>query len=603
MSFIRELKRRNVFRAAAAYIFASWLIIQVIETIFPAFGFGDAIVRLAVTILAIGFIPVVVLAWAFELTPDGLKPDSEVDHTSPGFKSFGKKLDRVVMVVLVLALGFFAFDKFVLAPQQQTEQLQAAREQGREEALDESFGDKSIAVLPFLDLSAEGDQEYFSDGISEELLNVLTGIPELRVISRSSAFSFKGTNTSIMEIARILNVDHILEGSVRKQGSQVRITAQLIDTRNDSHLWSQNYDRALDNIFAVQDDIAARVAEQLKLTLLGEQLKSRETNPEAYNLYLQAIYIMHKVDFASSEQAAELFEQVLKIDPEYAPAWNGLSRIYSWWAQSSDIDEFDKNLELAWDAVDRALAIDPDYAPSRIRQAAFTLVYDNDLSGSASLLNDVLASHPGNPEALELSSTMLRALGRQHESVEVMEFMVAREMTSARLKRKLGKTYLDARRFEDAETAFMTALTLSPGGRTLNYNLGRALLLQDRSDEALAAMQAEPVEFYRLLGLALAYHDLGLNDESDAAISKLMEKFPSSDYDYMFAFMFAYCEQTDRAFELLEKMATPSEAPILLNTEALFSKLYDDPRWMPYLERIGQAPQQLNAIELQVSLP
>ena len=603
MSFIRELKRRNVFRAAAAYIFASWLIIQVIETIFPAFGFGDAIVRLAVTILAIGFIPVVVLAWAFELTPDGLKPDSEVDHTSPGFKSFGKKLDRVVMVVLVLALGFFAFDKFVLAPQQQTEQLQAAREQGREEALDESFGDKSIAVLPFLDLSAEGDQEYFSDGISEELLNVLTGIPELRVISRSSAFSFKGTNTSIMEIARILNVDHILEGSVRKQGSQVRITAQLIDTRNDSHLWSQNYDRALDNIFAVQDDIAARVAEQLKLTLLGEQLKSRETNPEAYNLYLQAIYIMHKVDFASSEQAAELFEQVLKIDPEYAPAWNGLSRIYSWWAQSSDIDEFDKNLELAWDAVDRALAIYPDYAPSRIRQAAFTLVYDNDLSGSASLLNDVLASHPGNPEALELSSTMLRALGRQHESVEVMEFMVAREMTSARLKRKLGKTYLDARRFEDAETAFMTALTLSPGGRTLNYNLGRALLLQDRSDEALAAMQAEPVEFYRLLGLALAYHDLGLNDESDAAISKLMEKFPSSDYDYMFAFMFAYCEQTDRAFELLEKMATPSEAPILLNTEALFSKLYDDPRWMPYLERIGQAPQQLNAIELQVSLP
>ena len=600
MSFIRELKRRNVFRAAAAYVFASWLIIQVIETIFPAFGFGDALVRLAVIVLAIGFIPVVVLAWAFELTPEGFKPESEVDYTSPGFKSFGKKLDRVVMVVLALALSFFAFDKFVLAPQQQTEQLQAARDQGREEALDESFGDKSIAVLPFLDLSAEGDQEYFSDGISEELLNVLAGIPELRVISRSSAFSFKGTNTSIAEIAKTLNVDHILEGSVRKQGSQIRITAQLIDTRNDSHLWSQNYDRALDNIFAVQDDIAARVVEQLKLTLLDGSLKTRETDPEAYNLYLQAIYIMNKVDSQKSEQAAGLLAQVLKIDPEYTPAWNSLARVYSWLAV--DTDEYEESLQLAWDATYRALAIDPDYAPAKVRQAYFKLIFESDLVAGINLLKEVMASHPGMPETLEPTQYVLRALGRQGESAEVMEYVAARDMTSAHMQRKLGKIYLDAHRFEDAERAFRTALVLSPGGRTLNHNLGRALLLQNQSDEALAAMQAEPVEFYRLLGLTMAYHDMGRKDESESAASKLVEKF-GEDGAFQYAFMFAYCEQADQAFKWLEEIWETQEVPIHMASEVLFSRLYDDPRWLPYLERIGQSPQQLKAIEFKVKLP
>jgi TolB-like protein/thioredoxin-like negative regulator of GroEL len=551
--------------------------------------------------LAIGFLPVVIVAWAFELTPDGLIPESEVDYNSPGFKQFGKKLDRVVMVVLALALGFFAFDKFVLAPKLQTEQMQAAREQGREEALDESFGDKSIAVLPFLDLSAEGDQEYFSDGISEELLNVLAGIPELRVISRSSAFSFKGKDISLAEIGRILDVDHILEGSVRKQGSQIRVTAQLIDTRNDSHLWSKNYDRALDNIFAVQDDIAAKVVEQLKITLLGQSLKATETDPEAYNLYLQAIYILNKSDPSQVEQASELLMQVLEYDPEYAPAWNGLAKVHAWRAMENENQaDLNAKLQLALDATNKALIADPDYAPARFRQAQIKLFLQNDIVGGAKILNEAIALHPDSPEALAPVADFLRMVGRLEEAIEIREYIVSRDMTSTSAYRKSGKFYLDARRFEDSEKAFRAALALSPGGRTLNHNLGRALMLQGRPEEALAANQAEPMEFFRLVGMVMAYHDLGRKPEYEATLAELLEKFDEAEFQY--AWMFAYCEQSDLAFEYLETLVEIQDVRANLSVEVLFSKLHDDPRWLPYLERIGQSPQQLNAIELDVSV-
>ena len=248
MSFFNELKRRNVLRVGAAYVVGAWLLIQVVETIFPLFGFDEAPARIVVIVLAIAFVPVLILAWAFELTPEGLKKESEVDRTQSIAPNTGKKLDRVIMVVLALALGYFAFDKFVLTPQRDAEQLavleeqkttevEHARQAGRTEAMVESYGEKSIAVLAFQDMSQDKDQEYLSDGIAEELLNLLAKIPELRVISRSSAFSYKGENIKLAQVAEELNVAHILEGSVRKAGNRVRITAQLIEARSDTHLW------------------------------------------------------------------------------------------------------------------------------------------------------------------------------------------------------------------------------------------------------------------------------------------------------------------------------------------------------------------------------
>ena len=221
MSLFNELKRRNVLRVAAAYLVVAWLLIQVSETIFPLFGLGDAPARIVVLIFVVGLIPTLVIAWAFELTPEGLKRESTValdESIAPGN---GNRLDRIIIVVLALALGFFAFDKFVLDPARDADIAESARKEGRTETLVESYGDNWIVVLPFADLSPGGDQAYFSDGLAEEVLNLLAQIRELRVISRSSAFSFKGSKMPVPEIASVLNVQHVLEGSVRRAGDQI----------------------------------------------------------------------------------------------------------------------------------------------------------------------------------------------------------------------------------------------------------------------------------------------------------------------------------------------------------------------------------------------
>jgi TolB-like protein len=295
MSLYNELKRRNVLRVGAAYIVAGWLIIQVVETIFPAFGFGDAAIRTVVIVLAIAFIPSLILSWVFEITPEGMKREVDVVRDDSTTYITGKRLDRIIMVLLAMALGYFAFDKFVLDPVRDDQIVETAHQEGRSEALVESYGDKSIAVLAFVNMSDDAGNEYFSDGISEEILNLLTKIPELRVISRSSAFSFKGKGTQIPEIAKILNVAHILEGSVRKAGNQVRITAQLIDARSDTHLWSETYDRELANIFAVQDEIAGEIASKLQAALVDPAQTAQPTeSEEAYDKFLRGWHFIRQ---------------------------------------------------------------------------------------------------------------------------------------------------------------------------------------------------------------------------------------------------------------------------------------------------------------------
>jgi TolB-like protein len=243
LSLFAELKRRNVFRVAIAYVAVSWLLIQVAETVFPVYGLSDAAIRLVITAVAIGLIPVLVISWVFELTPAGLKRDAEVDHSAPDVLASGKKFDRVILVVLAIALGYFAFDKFVLDPARDIELVEEATEHALTQARVESYGDRSIAVLPFVNMSSDPEQAFFSDGIAEELLNLLARIPELRVTSRSSSFMFRGDGLNLPDVASKLKVAHILEGSVRKAGNQVRITVQLIEAKSDTHLWSETYDR------------------------------------------------------------------------------------------------------------------------------------------------------------------------------------------------------------------------------------------------------------------------------------------------------------------------------------------------------------------------
>ncbi len=361
MSLLDELKRRNVIRVAIGYVAVSWLLIQVVETLFPLFGLPDSATRMVVIILGIGLIPTLLLSWVFELTTEGLKLDSNIDRSQPIDKDKGKTFDRVVMVVLALALTYFTFDKFILAESR----METARQEGRSQALTESYGDKSIAVLPFVDMSPDKDQEYMSDGIAEELLNLLAKIPELRVISRSSAFSFKGKDIDIPTIAEQLNVAHILEGSIRKAGDRIRITTQLIEARSDTHLWSETYDRVLDDIFGIQDEIAQKVVDELKFTLLDDTPQAAQTDPEAYEQYLVGQHLMHQRTKASIEQATIHFERALHKDPAYAPA-HAATAVAWMLLQDSARTYGDLPLEeavaKALPAAQRALELDPDLA-------------------------------------------------------------------------------------------------------------------------------------------------------------------------------------------------------------------------------------------------
>lgn len=329
MSFIGELKRRNVFRAGAAYVVTAWLLIQVAETIFPLFGFDEAPARIVVIVLAIGLVPALTISWAFEWTPHGLVRESAAGDSAASDGASGKRMDRVIMAILAMALAFFAVDKFVLEPKRDAaetelmeEKVEEARQAGRIQAVVESYGERSIAVLPFVDMSPEGDQEYLSDGIAEELLNLLAAVPEIRVISRTSSFAFKGQALEVPEIARRLNVSYVLEGSVRKSQNQIRVTAQLIEAASDTQVWSKNFDRELEDVFAIQDDISAAVVDELQVSLLGSPATQLATaNLDAYQLYLEGRFELHRRTADSIQRSIQLFEEAISLDPEFARAY------------------------------------------------------------------------------------------------------------------------------------------------------------------------------------------------------------------------------------------------------------------------------------------
>ena len=330
MSFLNELKRRNVLRVAISYLAGSWLLIQVLETLFPIFRLGETSIQIVVIILGIGFIPALILSWVFELTPEGIKRDKDVDRSVAATVASRKGLDAIIIVVLVLALGYFAVDKFILDSARDAEIVETATERARTEALYESFGDKSIVVLPFINMSADPEQDYFADGISEELLNLLARIQELRVISRTSAFSFKGKSVDIATIAESLDFDHVLEGSIRKSGDRIRITAQLIDARTDSHIWSETYDRTLDDIFVIQDEIAAAVVGGLSVELLGEVPTTKKVSPQAYALYLKARRLIDNHGYGDENYKIEseaLLHQALELQPGYINAMSEMIRV------------------------------------------------------------------------------------------------------------------------------------------------------------------------------------------------------------------------------------------------------------------------------------
>jgi len=599
LSLFGELKRRNVYRAGAAYVVTAWLVIQVVETIFPAFGFSDAAVRTVIIVLSIGFIPAVISAWAFELTPDGLKRESEVDRTSSAVRKMDKRLDRLIMVALALALGYFALDKFVMDPIRDEAKIAGARQEGRSEALVESYGEQSIAVLAFEDMSPGNDQEYLSDGIAEELLNLLAEIPELRVVSRSSAFSFKGMNLEIPEIAKRLNVAHILEGSVRKDGNKVRITTQLIEAHSDTHLWSENYDRTLDDIFAIQDEIAASVVEQLKITLLGNPPKAEQYDPEAYALVLQARHLTQQNNAKASEQSTALLKRALTIDPNIPRAWFLLSMNYQN-SVSMGLRTMDEAYTLSLDALHKAIAINPEYVAAVGDLGWVEMMYRGDLGAAATHYKRALSLDPSDETAISGGAVLLERMGRLNEAIKIKEWRILHAPDQPIGHLNLGWFYLNADLPDKAIASAQTALMLSPDMSGPNSLIGHALIAKGENSLALEAVQ-ETSEVTKLLVKVKAHHNLANHVASDDALSELIERH--DDNPRAIASAFAYRGEPDRAFEWLYSSAQQIYNVGGVNVDPDFTNLHEDSRWLPFLESIGQSPQQLAAIDFSIDLP
>ncbi len=580
MGLVSELKRRNVFRMAVLYAVAAWLIMQAAEVVIGLAHLPDWIGPTTLGLLAVGFPIALIFSWFYEITPEGISPEKDVDRSESITHVTGRRLDFIVISLLCAGLILFAYDKWWIGvPPQQ-----------------------SIAVLPFVNMSDDASNEYFSDGISEELLNLLTKIPELRVISRSSAFSYKGKDIAIPTIAAQLNVAHVLEGSVRKAGNRVRISAQLSEARSDTHLWSETYERTLDDIFATQDEIAARVVEQLKISLLGDAPTVQATDPEAYALVLQARYVGHQVTPDSLDNSIALLEQALAIDSDYAAAWDGLARAYVN-QTGQGLRPIEEGYTLAREAASQALALDPAYAPAHSRLGWIASHYDHDLVAAARHYERALAMEPANTDIISNAANMARSLGRLDQAIALAEYTVARDPVLPVGHVNLGLYYIYAGRLDEAIASFRTTLTLSPGHSGAQHFIGTALLLKGESESALAAMQNEAFEAWRLIGLVMAHHALGQTAASDTTLAALIEKY-EKEWAYNIAYVLAFRGEADRAFEWLNKAVAYNDPGLSeIAIQPLFANIQVDPRWLPFLESIGKSPEQLAAVEFKVTLP
>jgi len=599
MSLFDQLKRRNVLRVAIFYLAGSWLLIQVLETLFPIFRLDETSIQIVVIILGIGFIPALILSWVFELTPEGLKRDKDVDRSAPATIESGKGLDRIVIVVLVLALGYFAVDKFILDPARDAEVVETATERARTEALYESFGDKSIVVLPFVNMSADPDQDYFADGISEELLNLLARIQELRVISRTSAFSFKGKGVDIATIAEALNVDHVLEGSIRKSGNKVRITAQLIDARTDSHIWSETYDRTLDDIFVIQDEIAAAVVDGLRVELLGEVPKTKKVNPQAFALYLKARRILDYFGHDNENYVSEaenLIHQALELEPGYINALSELVRVYYRGGGSNKVSP-EEGLRLARELVAKIAAIDPDDGTVDGWLSWFAFYEDYDFVTGARHLQRSLMANPTDVEYLRDATPILMTLGYLDEAVAGVEYVVANDPLCTRCQYYLARAYRLAGRFDDAEAAIRAALILVyPCYYPLHRDLGRVLMFKGDPEAALEEFRIND----NAEGVVVALHDLGRQKEFETAFSELREIDAIEDPARV-AYVYAWIGDVDAAFEYLDKAFFNDRSSLSRMVRyPTFRSLHDDPRWQALLHKLGMSDEQLAEIEFKL---
>ena len=592
MSLFNELKRRNVFRVGIAYTVVAWLVAQVLQLVFESFSQPEWVMKTVLVLLATGLPLALFFAWAFEMTPEGLKREHEVDRSQSITSQTGKKLNFTIITVMALALAYFAIDKFVVSERQNAVPAESVAETTNistpqvvtAEVATEP--DKSIAVLPFVNMSSDAEQEYFSDGLSEELLNLLAKIPELKVASRSSSFQFKGEKIDITEVAQKLKVAHVLEGSVRKSGNNIRITAQLIKADDGYHMWSETYDRSLDNIFAIQDEISAAVVAALKIELLGEAPKSEVVNPEAYALWLKGRYVYAKWGKENFELAIESMKAALAIDPNYVEAWASLSVAYLTQTQSGYLD-YDKGVTLARDAIEKAQAIDPNRPSVLARLASIQNQFDWNWEAAEATIQKALELDPFDSRVLGSAGSIASNLGRGEESLGYYQRILDQDpldlvnlYNKADLLHRLG-------RLEEARLAYGKLLELNPEDWGSHTQVAIIMLQQDQPREAWLELDLEVDPQQQEFGRILALSALGKEAEAEQRLALFIEQHQSW-AAFLIASIYAWQGDNDAAFHWLEQAFQQHSG--LLSTivlEPLLIPLHEDPRWGEFLDRMN----------------
>jgi TolB-like protein/Flp pilus assembly protein TadD len=590
LKFVEGLKRRNVGRVALLYLGICWVVLEPVHVIFHMLGVPEWVNRLVVVGMALGFPVALISAWIYEMTPVGLPADaaSEVRHSLLSHTS--RRLNYAMAAVAALMAIYFLVYHFWLGKHLAEPVAEVAREEKVEgEGPSASIANlRSIAVLPFIDMTQAKDQEYLSDGLAEELLNLLAKIPELRVAARTSAFAFKNKSEDVQTVAKKLHVAHILEGSVRKSGNRVRITAQLIRADSGYHLWSETYDRDLTDIFKLQDEIAGAVVQALKVTLLAGALPERAApkNPEAYSLYLQGRFYFDLHTKDALEKSIDFLHRAAKLDPTYEPTWTTLSIAYG--------DVIGRGLLTAEEALRQAraaakvaLELNPKSAPAHVAIGLLHMNYDWDWAAADREFKQALEFEPGNSAVLNASANLDLVLGRTGTGATLFQQALARDPLSASSYSNLGVAYYADGRLADAEAAFRKSIELQSGAGYTHNGLGLVLLSQGKLEAALEEMRRESDETWRLQGLAVVYAAMGRREESERALAELTAKF-RKDAPYAIATVHGYRGETDLAFEWLERAYAERDATLAaIKVDPLFHKIVADPRYATLLRKVG----------------
>ena len=550
-----ELKRRNVIRVSVAYIVASWVILQVADLVLENIGAPDWVMKAFMLAMGLGFLLAIVFSWAYELTPEGIKREQDVDRSQSVTHETAHKLDRVTIGLLVLVLAIIGAERFLLP------------ERAAEEAAETTTApvtDKSIAVLAFSDLSASGDQEYFAEGISEELLNVLAQIPGLKVAGRTSSFAFKDQNRGIREIGEILEVAHILEGSIRTQGDRVRVTAQLVKVDDGYHLFSKNYDRELTDIFAVQDEIAQEIVTALRATILGEQpvVTAKATSVEAYEKYLKARRWIHSRDRELMERAVILLDEALAIDPNYAPALAQKALALMLLSNSDgaygDIPS-ELALRMSQPLIDRAISLDPDLAEAHAILGLWYRQSTRDSSEQAiASLRKALAMVPTMPNANNWLATELIGPELHPERIRLYEMVVDNDPLYRPAFNNLTFNYLQTNDTDKAEALIQRVERISGGSPNILAAQGALALAEGRLAEAKELL-GEAYDFNRSAGVVRNWYantlaGLGEYDSAAEAAAATSKLFP-----------LVLAGRSDAAQEAFDALELPFFADLELN--------------------------------------